>query len=1248
MRTFGAILFVSLILAISYQFSGNSLQTQVIVSKNESLPVEPAICGNRILDLGEECDDGNTVSGDGCSATCQNEAAPIAVCGNGIIEVGEECDDGNTVSGDGCSATCTPDAVQGALNSLVKQSPEGAGSNCAYGGIKVESGVDDNGNGILDTKEIDNTSYVCNGQPGSNGTDGANGTSGKDGLQSLVQISNEPVGDNCSNGGQKVESGLDTNRDGNLDQGEVTSIKYVCNGISGTSGAVWITGSGTPLSPANENDLYLNSDNGNYYMYMSGIWVLQGTLAGADGASLVWLGSLASAPSSPALYEAYYDSTEGISYVFDGTTWNVLAKDGKNGLPGYSGTDGVNCWDLNANGLCEIASEDKNGDGVCDALDCKGLQGPSGTYVSGVTVDLSGSLVLTLSDGTVIDAGVVKGSNGIDGLDGASGAGATVVDNGDGTVTITDGLGGSTTVRNGTDGADGTNGIDGQNGISITGLSLDPSGNLVVSLSDGTSTILDLPGLLTTAINTMVPALLQPLVQTTVDNFFSSGGFDTILKQKINERIVEIPPGPDCGNGIVEAPEECDDAGPSCQNCQIVVPEAPPVCGDGKKDPWEDCDDGNVTPGDGCDESCQIEIVEQYCGDGIIDYKRSEECDDGNNLDGDGCSAGCRVEAEKEFPPICGDGNVDNSNSEECDDGNNMDGDGCSAACQKEAGPEFPSVCGDSFIDSGEACDDGNTISGDGCDGQCRIEIPSPIVGPPGDAGFSCWDADQDHVCDPEEDIGEIIGCTPQDDCVIAGPPGPEGPPGTSVTPGLPGAAGAAGTDGLNCFDDPRVGDANGDGVANTTDCFRWCYDLIWNGLPDFSPIDMDGDGFYEYPHGEDTNNDGVVDIKDCRAFCWDKNNNDEQNLEEDINGDGKWDTLDCQGEKGDQGLQGIAGTQGLQGGQGLPGVAGATGSGGLQGGPGIAGSAGRDGYVSRINLVPIPGSTRCPEGGTEIQTGVDSNANGILELSEVAQTADLCNGRTMTIVQQPIGPDVSLKGAAPDSSECPFDYADIANLTDEQKEALYFVSCTLGLIQGSILEDGRRYALPDQKVNRADVAAIYARYRLNAEEAIQALSSQLPQFYPDVNASVWYYIYVQVATHYGYMSGIGQDHPDLERRGHFEARTAETLELLRLLATLVSGDYPTVNDIYQRRLEAPGVTWFQAAYETFETVVGRPPLNIPGIDPLNFDVLVPFVDSDQGVDRIHFFVLIRDFYYAANPVLKEIVRGEMKKRGFL
>ncbi len=64
------------------------------------------VCGNGILESGEQCDDGNTVSGDGCSSTCQLENPPQPVCGNGIVEAGEQCDDGNTVSGDGCSSTC--------------------------------------------------------------------------------------------------------------------------------------------------------------------------------------------------------------------------------------------------------------------------------------------------------------------------------------------------------------------------------------------------------------------------------------------------------------------------------------------------------------------------------------------------------------------------------------------------------------------------------------------------------------------------------------------------------------------------------------------------------------------------------------------------------------------------------------------------------------------------------------------------------------------------------------------------------------------------------------------------------------------------------------------------------------------------------------------------------------------------------------------------------------------------------------
>jgi cysteine-rich repeat protein len=62
-----------------------------------------ARCGNNIIEPPEECDDGNQVDGDGCSADCMHERSE---CGNGQLEAGEECDDGNRVNGDGCDTEC--------------------------------------------------------------------------------------------------------------------------------------------------------------------------------------------------------------------------------------------------------------------------------------------------------------------------------------------------------------------------------------------------------------------------------------------------------------------------------------------------------------------------------------------------------------------------------------------------------------------------------------------------------------------------------------------------------------------------------------------------------------------------------------------------------------------------------------------------------------------------------------------------------------------------------------------------------------------------------------------------------------------------------------------------------------------------------------------------------------------------------------------------------------------------------------
>src|SRR5262245_54392285 len=54
--------------------------------------VAQAVCGDTILDAGEQCDDGNTVGGDCCDPTCQFEAAGT-VCRAAVdaCDVAETC-----------------------------------------------------------------------------------------------------------------------------------------------------------------------------------------------------------------------------------------------------------------------------------------------------------------------------------------------------------------------------------------------------------------------------------------------------------------------------------------------------------------------------------------------------------------------------------------------------------------------------------------------------------------------------------------------------------------------------------------------------------------------------------------------------------------------------------------------------------------------------------------------------------------------------------------------------------------------------------------------------------------------------------------------------------------------------------------------------------------------------------------------------------------------------------------------------
>jgi cysteine-rich repeat protein len=57
------------------------------------------------------CQDGLYNNAGFCTTT--QPPGPVHVCGNGVLEAGEECDDGNILSGDGCSAICKIETLAG-------------------------------------------------------------------------------------------------------------------------------------------------------------------------------------------------------------------------------------------------------------------------------------------------------------------------------------------------------------------------------------------------------------------------------------------------------------------------------------------------------------------------------------------------------------------------------------------------------------------------------------------------------------------------------------------------------------------------------------------------------------------------------------------------------------------------------------------------------------------------------------------------------------------------------------------------------------------------------------------------------------------------------------------------------------------------------------------------------------------------------------------------------------------------------
>ena len=85
------------------------------------------VCGNGARESGEECDDGNTAPGDGCSANCRNELANGAVCTSNPQCRSQFCVDGFCCNS-ACNGQCEACSATPGTCNAISGAPRGGGS----------------------------------------------------------------------------------------------------------------------------------------------------------------------------------------------------------------------------------------------------------------------------------------------------------------------------------------------------------------------------------------------------------------------------------------------------------------------------------------------------------------------------------------------------------------------------------------------------------------------------------------------------------------------------------------------------------------------------------------------------------------------------------------------------------------------------------------------------------------------------------------------------------------------------------------------------------------------------------------------------------------------------------------------------------------------------------------------------------------------------------------------------------------
>lgn len=127
-----------------------------------------------------------------------------------------------------CALPSTGERGKDGADTLLRVTGVSHAPRCDGYALRIESGIDLDGDGALSDDEVQHTEFLCDGEAG---------TQGPRGHSALLRTTRKITLEGCPAGGVLIETGLDLNGNGKLDDAEVSHEERICDGADGRDGS---------------------------------------------------------------------------------------------------------------------------------------------------------------------------------------------------------------------------------------------------------------------------------------------------------------------------------------------------------------------------------------------------------------------------------------------------------------------------------------------------------------------------------------------------------------------------------------------------------------------------------------------------------------------------------------------------------------------------------------------------------------------------------------------------------------------------------------------------------------------------------------------------------------------------------------------------------------------------------------------------------------------------------------------------